>query len=166
MKKVIRLSESDLRRIVKKVLIEQGSSFGVQDNKRVKSDLSQNLTPQGCAQVNYLSDYVDKIEKGKCFTKNTKPLHQLKPRRGVANLHGEYWNEIKNSIPNVFLNLGEFRNMIFYCDKNKSPMEDKSNIIIFSAEHVGKNNYRGEFTPRYSKPLEIALQKHFCKKDY
>ena len=128
MKKVIKLSESDLMRIVKKVLIEQGSSFGVQDNKRVKSDLSQNLTPQGCAQVDYLSDYVDKIEKGKCFTKNTKPLHQLKPRRGVANLHGEYWNEIKNSIPNVFLNLGEFRNMIFYCDKNKSPMEDKSNL--------------------------------------
>ena len=153
MKKVVRLTESDLMRIVKKVLIEQGSS-----------GLSQNLTPQGCSQVDYLSDYVTKIEKGTCFTKNTKPLHQLEPRQSVTNLHGEFWNEIKNSIPDVSLTLDVFRNMIFYCDKNKSPIDNKSNIIIFSAQHVGKNNYRAEFIPRSSKPLEIALQNHFCKK--
>ena len=67
MKKVIRLTESDLTRIVKRVLIEQESSLGVQDNTRAKGitairdiegekkidNMAQNLTPQGCAQVNY-----------------------------------------------------------------------------------------------------------------
>jgi hypothetical protein len=55
--------------------------------------------------------------------------------------------------------------MLFYCDKNKSPIDNKSNIVFFSAKYAGsRGRYRWGLSGQNSKNLEIALQKHFCKK--
>jgi hypothetical protein len=197
MKKVIRLTERDLQRIVKRVLIEQESHFGVQDNTRVNGitairdiegekkidDMAQNLTPQGCSPVNHYFEFgIDPvfggsyIKEGTCFTKNTKPLSELKPKTKInfpsfaeeSNFKGEKWNRVKNSVPDTYHTIDSKTNMLFYCDKNKSPIDNKSNIVFFSAKYTKHSNsqrrYRWELSGHNSKNLEIALQKHFCKK--
>ena len=193
MGKVIRLTESDLTRIVKRVLIEQESSLGVQDNTRAKGitairdiegekkidNMAQNLTPQGCAQVNYYLDNYGNwsngetfIKKGTCFTKNTKPISELKPEKEVTNLYkGKYWDHHGNpvpdtSVPDTYHIKNTYDTMLFYCDKNKFPIEDKSNIVWFTTVHIGGKPplYEARFYPESSETLEIALRNHFCKK--
>ena len=187
MRKVVRLTERDLQRIVKRVLIEQESHFGVQDNTRVNGitairdiegekkidDMAQNLTPQGCSPVNYYFEFgIDPafggsyIKKGTCFTKNTKPISELKPKHRVTNLYGDYWGGIKNSVPDTYHTMNDYSTMLFYCDKNKSPIKNKSNIVMFSARNRGSKPvvYHGVLSANTSPTLEIALQKHFCKK--
>jgi hypothetical protein len=191
MKKVLRLTESELVRLVKRVLMEQEFSFGAQDNTSVRNirnienekkvdDLSQNLTPQGCTQVDNHFEMYDNtfvfdelyIKERTCFTKNTKPLSELKPKTKInfpsfdeeTNFKGEKWDRVKNSIPDTFFTIDSYNNMLFYCDKNKSPIDNKSNIVFFSAKYAGsRGRYRWGLSGQNSKNLEIALQKHFCK---
>jgi hypothetical protein len=182
MKKVVRLTESDLVNIIKTVIKEQRISDLPQNQKSAtpKPNLGSTLSPQGCTQVDSHFEMYDNtfvfdelyIKKGTCFTKNTKPLSELKPKTKInfpsfdeeTNFKGENWDRVKNSVPDTFFTIDSYNNMLFYCDKNESPIDDKSNIVFFSAKYSGsRGRYRWKLYGEKSKSLEIALQKHFCK---
>ena len=170
MKKVIRLTESDLVKIVKRVLNEQVPMSNVRDNTnvvphRIKSPSetakyykeSTELTRQGCTQTDYeLEDF--EIEKGECFSKNNKSLEFLvKKKSGNNNIRldrrdgfswdtfldnsdGFNYDKVLQSIPDAVL-LDDNRNRGLYYFCDKNPMDRKSNFIYLHKEKVGSTAY-------------------------
>ena len=190
MKKVIRLTESDLVKIVKRVLNEQVPMSNVRDNTnvvppRIKSPSetakyykeSTELTRQGCTQTDYELDNFE-IEKGECFSKNNKSLKFLidKKTEGVLiRYRGEELNndKILQSIPDaVLLDDNEKKGLYYFCDKN--PMDRESNFIYLYTNLVnGKyKKYHLQSTIPLKKSagnsneititLDTPLRKFFC----
>ena len=174
MKKVIRLTESDLVKIVKRVLNEQVPLSNVRDNTnvvlpRIKSP-SENakyykesieLTRQGCTQTDYELDDFD-IEKGDCFVKNDKPLEFLLDKK-LQMLHQSLWDSVHvsnkdnilQSIPDAVLldSYGDKGDLFYFCDKN--PIDKKSNFIYIYKHRL--NNSHQDFYLRSTIPLKKSV---------
>ena len=178
MKKIIKLTENDLVRLVKRVISEQEntgayswSSGGNQTTSNVVSTVSSGvnvtkpsfekehnikkttLTPQGCAQVRYyLDDFGHSVNPGDCFKKNINN----------EKLNGNnYYPEYKNFSSDVFFDAEPERRYHFFCDKSKSPL--KTHLI----EEVKKGPGYGKpkkwmYNPISNNDLEIALKKYAC----
>ena len=173
MKKVIRLTESDLVKIVKRVLNEQVPLSNVRDNTNVVppriTSPSENakyykesteLTRQGCTQTDYeLDDF--EIEKGDCFSKNNKSLKFLidKKTDGInIRFRGEELNndKILQSIPDAVLldDNWPYSGLYYFCDKN--PIDRESNFIYLRAYKVGSTNYR-DYQLKSTIPLKKSV---------
>jgi len=154
MKKIVRLTESDLVKIVKRVLNEQVPLSNVRDNTNVVlpriTSPSENvkyykesieLTRQGCTQTDYELDDFD-IEKGDCFVKNDKPLEFLLDKKlqkmnqslrdSVHVSNKDNKDNILQSIPDAVLldSYGDKGDLYYFCDKN--PIDKKSNFIYIN----------------------------------
>jgi len=176
MKKTIRLTESDLISLIKRVLKEQDSSLGTSDNTSVKSpnivqpkfmekayEDSTNLTPQGCSKVRYELNRAQ-VQSGECFIKNTMKISDLRKNLNLNGVLPFYGDNIDQTIPDAYFKYSDRKIIIFYCDKNNSPIDEKTNINVLLKTYINKRYEIKMYAEEDQPKLEMALQKQFCKR--
>ena len=185
MRKVVRITESDLVRIVTRVLNEQVSLSNVPDNTnvvlpRLKTPSenskyykeSTELTRQGCTQTNYEFDVnFPDIDKGECFIKNNQSLKSLIDKKAYGMYNIRVDEKVLQSIPDAVYQ-GNKGVLYYFCDKN--PVDKKSNFLHLLKQRINNSisHYYLQSTIPQKKgignpekeiiTLDTPLRKFFC----